>query len=344
MKVGILTFHKGFNCGAYLQTLYMSRTLESIGCEVVVINYESENAKKREIRHLFSSRHPKYFCQNLIKYFRFKFAQRKLNMSIPYTDSTDGSFFSSLDAIIYGSDEIWNVNNVISGFDPVFFGAGINSGRKVAYAPSFGDVSPKDTIPSLAIDKLKYFSKLSVRDINSKIILEKYGFASKLVVDPTLLLDNPLPQRKNVKPFLLVYATSLNSEIVNKIKSFARERELVIKCVGYRISGLSSDISIGPSQFERLFGEADYIVTNTLHGTLFSIKNNKRFCLIFDKYRQNKLQSIVSLFNINYLDNDNINSFEALLQQQPDIERINSLIQRHRAESLKFLKASLFDV
>ena len=73
IRVGIVTFHKGFNCGAFLQTFYLAETIKSLGHEPIVIDYESQSAKSKEFKFLFSSKHPFYFLQNLIKFTYLRF-------------------------------------------------------------------------------------------------------------------------------------------------------------------------------------------------------------------------------------------------------------------------------
>jgi len=337
MKIGILTFHNGFNCGAYLQTLYLSKALENLGHEPIIVNYESTAAKKREIMHLFSSRHPKFFFQNIIKYIRFKKSRRQFKMTKRFTEMDNILSGVNISAVILGSDEIWNYNNVISGLDLTYFGSGLDHIPKIAYAPSFGDVNHDEIIPDKITKHLREIKCLSVRDVNSSRLLSKQGIQAKIVCDPTLLKDSPIVSCYKKQPFILVYATNLSELLVKKIRAFAKANKLKIKCISYRIKGLSSDISVGPTQFEMLFAQSSYIVTNTLHGTLFSIKNKKKFCLIYDEYRKNKLQSIVEDFKILYLTKKNIDQFERIITMELNYDWINAKIQLLRAESIKYL-------
>ena len=177
-----------------------------------------------------------------------------------------------VDVIVFGSDEIWNYRNVISGMDLTYFGLGDYLHRRIAYAPSFGDIAASEKLP-VEMVKLAGFSHLSVRDKNSSSILKNYNLSAEVVSDPTMLSEKTLEVEAEAKEnYILVYATYLNSGLVQEVKNFAAKNSLSIKCISYRIKGLKSDISVGPFEFEELFSLASYVVTNTLTWNPFFIK------------------------------------------------------------------------
>ena len=345
LKLGILTFHRGYNCGAFLQALYLSRVLSSLGVEVKIINYESRKSKKNEIKHLFRTKNPKYLFQNIIKFLKFHSARKQFVLTKFSTNLEDILREEQFDAVIFGSDEIWNYQNAVSGLDLNFFGSLSFDVPKIAYAVSFGDVRKEKPLNRDIKDRLLQFKNISVRDNNSKEILTNNNIGSVVVSDPTMILEKKINNhisRKN--KFILVYATFLSSEIVKEIKKFARRKSLKILCICYHVPGLSCNLGIGPFDFEYLFENAEYILTNTLHGTLFSIRNKKKFCVVFNEYRRNKLENIIADYDIEYLTDENFSNLETMLEREINYELIFSRVAKNRDLSIRFLKDALADV
>ena len=142
-------------------------------------------------------------------------------------------------------------------------------------------------IPSSIVNHLQNFKSISVRDDNTKQRLIEAGFKeTKKVLDPTLLEDirklyqNQVIDKKYVLIYLTQYPIKLTSHIINEIKEFS---SLIIAKFFQLVSTTNLQIKIlGISPFEWLdfFANSKYIITNTFHGTVFSILYSKNLLLI----------------------------------------------------------------
>ncbi len=149
-------------------------------------------------------KNPVHAIQNFLKIKSFKKDQVAMNL---------GSMFFSrrkiadrFDIIIVESDIVWNFKNRFLGQDPVYFGKYLEGLKLISYAPSFGNVSIRDSGPEYVIHGLKSFSSISVRDTNSAEIVETIvGIKPNIVLDPTFLIDTKLFERDigvSMKPYL----------------------------------------------------------------------------------------------------------------------------------------------
>lgn len=311
MKIGIITFHCAHNYGAVLQAYASKFFLESLGHDVYFIDY-----RPRFLTH-------KYKVFNLYRFFSFSISKtiKKISYELPLLCDRrlkyikfekfinnyllcDGlrscktiEDYKKLDCIYLGSDQIWNTDLVgtdISfylgdlGLDvPVFsYGASLESNISIKYKDIF-------------TKSLKRMVAVSVREIESQRLLkEDVDIDSEFVVDPTLLLTNE--QWSNIiepmdvdKPYVLFYYFGHDMNTINSAEIFAKKNgcELFIVSVGvYKDKRYINNIS--PENFLWLIKNASYVLTNSYHGTVFSI--------IFDKpfYTLKKKGSNIRIYNL----------------------------------------------
>lgn len=250
-NIGILTFHDGFNCGAFLQAFALQETIKSLGFSPQIINYKSVRRKYYEYRFMFITRRPRILLGNIKKYLKFKKAHQLLNLSRSLSEQSHLATLS-YDAVIYGSDEIWNYSNMIVGVDPVYFGAGMERTSKVSYAPSCGNLDVNNDLPLVLKEGLRSFSSISVRDINSRDIVQEYSsIPVEIVLDPTFLYDfSAVEKICFASDFILVYSTGLSPELQNKAIKYARNKKKRIISIGYADSFCDVNvIGIGPLEF-----------------------------------------------------------------------------------------------
>lgn len=172
MKVGILTFHCANNYGAVLQCYALQEYLRSLGHEAYVIDYRPDYVVRRykvfsrrnwivrdfkkTIKKLFSE---PYLC--IVRYKRNKrlesFIKNRYNL---YPYSADKSVF---DAIVLGSDQIWNPNLTGKSFDEVFFGKDFHC-KKISYAASNRTESLSPAEEAFYIKHLAELDSIGVRE------------------------------------------------------------------------------------------------------------------------------------------------------------------------------------
>lgn len=209
---------------------------------------------------------------------------------------------STYDVCLVGSDQLWHPMGFASGFYNLMF---VNdSVPKIAYAASFGVSS----IPKFQHKGTKkYLERLdwiSVREQRGKEIVETLSNAkADFVCDPTMLLTKQewenfaAPSKKNInEPYIFVYFLGERSEIREKAKELAQKtgcKLVVMRHVDKFIKmddnfGDFAPYDINPRDFVNLLRNANYVVTDSFHGTIFSIMMEKKFITF---YRVSKLKS-----------------------------------------------------
>ncbi|EKO3714469.1 polysaccharide pyruvyl transferase family protein [Vibrio metschnikovii] len=340
MKIGILTFHDGINHGGFFQAFSTYSFLKNNGYDVEIINYKNRKHWLQEYKSFLCVKNPFVLISNLRKIIAFKKDQKKMDLG-RFSLNTK-NIKNSYDVIIVGSDIVWNYEWSFLGNDPVYFGHGLNSKKWISYAPSFGSVSysPK-SIPSYVESGLKKFSHISVRDENSKEIVNVVsGRDSKIVLDPTFLLDtNGMENSIDIsEPYFLIYAYLLSDNDINQALDFARKKNLKVVAIGYKVAMADINIiNVGPFDWIGYFSKADYVLTSTFHGTLYSIKYKKNFIVSSNENILNKTETILSKLGLrSKLSTGNLD-FEDVFSEGIDYDHVNSVLVSLIEESKKYL-------
>lgn len=300
MKAGLLTFHAAHHYGAQLQAYALYRAIARNGVEAEIIDYvrsDTMDAKRlfRPVKsavdvlaNLHTALHVKPLRQRANRFERFVSEQMRLSPRSYRTYADLETTPPAYDVYVCGSDQIWNPTIYREqDFDPAFFAAFAPSGRKIAYAPSFG--LPDMPLPHHAALRalIQGFSDLSVREHNGeKILSEVCGREAVTVLDPTLLLEAEEWQAIAVptpasEPYLLCYFISDPAPYATVVQTIAKRLKLrIVSLCGARrtVRGTRSAVlDAGPREFLGLFSQAAFVLTDSFHGTIFSINFSRPF-------------------------------------------------------------------
>lgn len=343
LRVGILTFHYGINHGSYLQSYALFKTLENLGHNVEIINYGNFMRRLREYKVFLITKNIKTLINNMRKIRKFKKSHKKFKLGKPLFTHKEVQR-KHYDAIVIGSDEVWNFNNPLFNFnyDPIYFGHNLSVNKIIAYAPSFGNVSVKSKVPQGVIEGLKRFNAVSVRDENSQRIIEKIlGYKPDIVLDPTFLYnfdgEEIEPPYKN---YILVYATGLKQKYIEKLKEFGRKQNKKIISIGYKNNWCSINvITLDPFEWLGYFKNADYVITNTFHGSIYSVIYKKQFISIPHRSKKNKIMSFAKLLSLKniFIDGD----LSLLLNKRVEYDKVIEKIDFLQKKSIKYLMENL---
>lgn len=305
-KIGILTFHKSLNYGSALQAFALVQKLRKLGYDAEVIDYKQYNysfqyallklpvsagALKYDIIHLS-------FLGTLIK--REKafpaFCEKYLHLSRQkYQYGDDLSRLNEqYDSIICGSDQIWNPD--AADFDPNYFLPNIKNVKKVSYAASInGGSLEKTPIAEQLRQNLLDFDALSVREKSGKENLDCFLVGKRdisVVLDPTLLHDKSVydevsAPRLVTEPYIFFYSINFKPDAVQAAENLSKRTGLPVY---FLFAGRGNKYvlkagktfrvwkkSVGPEAFISLLKYSDYVVTNSFHGTAFSVIYEKKF-------------------------------------------------------------------
>ena len=322
MRIGILTFHRAHNFGAFLQAFALKTFLVERGHEVEFVDYwPKEHAALYKYFHSEDVKSVKSFLREcLVAYYRRRKAKPflkahadvlKLDRTPRYTKHQE-LLSVEYDIIIYGSDQIWWKSRLkgVDGFDPAYWGMYVPASvRRVVYAASMGaiELNPceKQTVKQL----LKGFEFISVREIQLKEEIKSLTEKNiEVNIDPTLLLDKDfwakfcthIPESR----YILYYRMMADKEADISVKLLSDQTGLPIVELGATISTyrhLSKYTkSASPFDFISLIRNAEYVVSTSFHGVAFSIIFEKQFYAIGMGNRSNRVQSLLSALGIEY--------------------------------------------
>lgn len=319
-KVGVLTWHYYPNFGSALQAYALVRTIKKLGYKVDVINYRSAKygittTSKDYIRYIVSIV-SKIFPRNVRKRFAYSFvAFRKKYLSetgVIYDKKLLAEKCDKYDILVCGSDQIW-APNVFNSVYMLDFADG-DKKRKVSYAASVGLNEIPDNMKELYKTLLSDFSFISVReDLGQKCLMQACGIESKVVLDPTLLLDVSVYRRLQHKPddinepYIFCYFLNAEHNYRECVEKYAKDKQLKIYGVSLNKEDkwMTRVENIGPREFLYLVDNAETVFTDSYHGTIFSLLFHNEFYL-FERFRNDdpicqnsRIIQLDKLFGIN---------------------------------------------
>lgn len=354
MKVAFITIHVGINVGSNLQAIATSESLKKAGHDPILINYIPPRVTYKRIwREIFVKPFKTPWRLLLFPFCIYnnwnfnRYLSRRCVMSDPIFKEDD--FISKLpaaDLYLVGSDQVWNFK-YNEGHDSHYFYSGV-TGRKVAYASSIGIEALTPDDKSYLQKELKEFEKVSVREDRAVDILKSLGINSVQLIDPTLMLDKfewtKFMSKKLVdEPYVLVYLPyniADKEKIYKSVKMVADRKKLKIVTFSWDILlEKKADKTIffaSPGDFLSLMYYADYVITNSFHGTAFSINLNKKFWTFAPSHFSTRISSLANLVGLqNRIVNDYISVSSIDEHIQYDV--INRLLEDERKKSLQFL-------
>ena len=377
-KIGVITILKTNNYGAELQAYATQAILRKLGYNAEIIDYlfykNPQHKKTRRSQPVFNLGLKKKIAEwayplitnlrslgnkqkNDVRVKRFEqFHMENTKLSVVYK-SMDELYDAKLDYDVYmvGSDQVWNPG-IYSSLLPYMLTFAPKGKKRVSYASSFG-VSQIDASQQWLYKKyLPEFSAIGVREKNAVEMVEEItGCRATWVLDPTLLLNKEdweevaSEVRYVTGPYVLLYELTPCPYIKKLAYAMRKEKGLTIVRICKRAAEEDKDESIvnvidaGPAEFVRLFADADMIITNSFHGTAFSINFSKDFYTIAPqkKHNNSRQKSLLELFNLESRFIPENTPINLISTEQIDYDSIGDILDEERAKSFNFLKHSI---
>lgn len=367
MKVAVITRHAICNYGSFLQSYALQKAIEKLGNEAVIIDYireDEEYHKRINIALKKSNRWNKNILMRTIyKLSRYpetvlmekkfaKFRKQYLNMTKLYSSLQElKDDKPQADIYCTGSDQVWGPIS-LDNYDPAYFlDFTSDEDVKISYAASFGKTK-------FAGDSMMYFEKalkkykyLSVRENSAAEIIRNMDIDKvEQVLDPTLLLNadewSTLIEKEVAGKYVLVYQIHSNPELDRYAEEFAKKVNLPLLRVSFYLHQVSRSgkliylPTIG--EFLSYIKNAEYMVTDSFHGTAFAINFNTQFVNVVHDETATRNQSLLQLTGLT----DRIITDKAdfsIINKRIDFTKVNSIIEEHRKMSMDKLKTYFFD-
>lgn len=378
MKIGIITIQNVNNYGAELQCCALCRKLQSMGYDAEVINYlfgihpnHIHTGEKRTVSISFKQDIKVRLlpiAQNLLCLFhhknkklrnqRFEEFHAKYNgltkMVYPSVRSLYEANFD-YDVLCIGSDQVWNYEKGYS-LEPFFASFDKKGTRKISYGSSIGLSKLSPEAENVFKKELSGFTSLSVREQQASDLLHKLlNKDVDVVLDPTLLLNSNewlevaktemCPNEK----YVLVYIVTIKpcNYVLEVARKVAKERGLKIVRIcrdaypEHSGNDVEEILTAGPSDFVGLFSRAEFVVTNSFHGTVFSINFSKPFYSVIKSHHStnSRLTSILKKLGLE----NRIVLVGSPLPNICDIDYAvpNERLEEERLHSIEYLRKAL---
>lgn len=382
-KVGIITIVNVNNYGAELQAFATFRKLQLMGYNAEIINYLYYKDWRYIDSKMSRSFNSMSIKGKIIYFAKYRVASFVLNKILPLICkdvklriANFNSFhqhntrFSKLyksmkdlytdtpiyDVYMVGSDQVWNPN-ASSSIEPYFLTFAPHSALTVSYASSFGvSKIENNSIANRIKLGLSSIKTISVRESSGvNLVKELTGRTAQLVCDPTLLLNKSewtmfmkpvsnMPQR-----YVLIYQLSESDAIVKLATRIGKQEQIPVYRICKRAFKVKKDkgvvniLNAGPSEFLSLITNASFIITNSFHGTAFSINFDVPFYTVVSakKKNNNRMESLLDYVGLGKrIVKDDVDITNLPIVGY-DVNATQLKLKSFRLESEKFLEDAL---
>lgn len=362
-KVGIITFHAAHNYGSVLQAYALQKIIANMGYKCEIINLRTPKqieiysilTKRKGLKYILKNAyHLLYLKKRKIRHRRFEeYISSKYILSEQEYSSCDELIKNppEYDFYISGSDQIWNLATGDS--DLAYFLAFVKSGKKIAYAPSFGpigdlNVEQKEIIKNL----IKDYHFLSIRENSgASLVDELIGEKIPVLIDPAMLLkksewdiiSKPVTVNFDYIFFYTLFATPY---MIKTVRALSRKLNLpvITPYVSNQYDVITNFIKTtdcGPCEFLSYIKNAKIVCTSSLHSTVFSILYEKPFFAI-DGMKDKRINTLLTKTSLTHRA-ITLNEFEGKIKNcyNIDFSEAKKTLKTEKIKSMEFLTKAL---
>lgn len=370
-KVGIMSMQRIANYGSFLQAYALKRMMEELGYEIEFVDYhvgtpvisedvDSQNKFVRKLKKGIETLQYQAPLAHKLAFIRYKqsFSQKYMPL---LGISNVRNYNPSLDCLVIGSDEVFNCiqKNSNVGYSPELFGKDHHAKRLITYAASFGNTTLEKLEKYKKVDEvgslLKEFDAISVRDANSGAIVEQLtGKEPVYHLDPALMYDfinccDQIPQIHTNEKYLILYAYAgrISRGEADWISQYAKKKKLKV----YAIGGIQkcADRFIDCSPFEVLayFNNAEEVITDTFHGSIFSVITHRPFTTLIRKSvgnsygNEEKLSDLLQRLHLTERMTTRIEDVEKINATYIGYPEVDNILQGQRKSAREYLQKNL---
>ncbi len=374
--VGIMSMQRIHNYGSSLQAYGLRRLIEGLidDVDVSFVDYEpgrilvedegssgSVSPLRRVVSKVVEYNQVDAKLSDKLRFFNHK--RRYGRRYFPMLGiSAEPNRDLDLDVQVIGSDEVFNCvqSNTNVGYSRDLFGHGSPARRLLSYAGSFGNTSI-EKIEAYGIgrhlaDDFSRFSAISVRDQNSaQIVTRLTGQSPAVHVDPVLAydfmsLEARIPkQRQHEGKYLIVYGYSgrldhAENEILTR---YARSIGATILCFGGVQECCDRFIDCNPFELLAYFRDAEAVITDTFHGTIFAIINSRPFGTVIRRSvghaygNEEKLGFLLDTFGLASQKVTDMSGISDILGNAIDHQSVGATLEQERNRTRAFLTSTI---
>lgn len=381
-KIGVCACYNTKNYGSMLQSLATGKVLEKLGYSYEFIRYTRKPTIELILKSLdripeiingkiLNEKQQKALSQypDIVKGIKRRNSCFDSFMNQTFTKlSPQYNTYRELEnaalnysAILVGSDQLWRPEGYSTGFYNLMFVP--DEIPKIAYATSFGVSKIPENKKKIARSFLSRIDYISVRELRaSEMVKELIGRNVPTVVDPTLLFtgeewEKIVSKKKIIKEkYIFCYLLGNNLQHRKWAEELKRETGYKIVTIPHLDEFVECDVTFGdyslydvdPANFVNLIRNAEYVCTDSFHGSVFSILNHKQF-VTFNRFEEGSKNSrnsrIESLFSQTALNNRRVTSSSVeicrAMDEKIEYDLVEKKLSKMRDKSVSFLQEAL---
>lgn len=381
-KIGVCACYDQKNYGSMLQALATVIKIEELGYDYEIIRYSRKITTDLLLRSL--SRIPEKVKYMAAQYMRKRkisgiegltqkiqlrndcfnrFYKEKFCKTSPVynTYSELEKAAANYSAVLVGSDQLWRPEGYSTGFYNLMFVP--DETPKISYATSFGVSQIPDNKRKTAKTFLKRIDHISVRELRaSEMIKELIGRNVPTVVDPTLLFtgeewEKIIPRKEIInEKYIFCYLLGLNPQHRKWVEELKQQTECKIVTIPHLDEFVECDVvfgdyqlfDVGPAEFINLIRNAEYVCTDSFHGSVFSILYHKLF-VTFNRFsdesknsRNSRIESLLKQTGLEKRRMTNSDQHIAnIIQSEINYCQVEKNLTEMRTKSVAYLESAL---
>lgn len=298
-KVGIVTFHNALSYGAVLQSYALQRFMMKNGVDNEIVNYQCDymNKNYKRLIRIVKGKKLKSFAGSLLQ---LKNKKKSLQLSksfqelflITGKEVTRDNIYKIADEyslFIAGSDQVWSPDCV--GFDKTYFLDFAKPEQKYSYAASFGATKIPEEKTKEYKTLLSDFRDYSVREKSgAELVKNLTGYNARVDIDPTLLLTSDewdkITSEVDIKrPYIFLFNVLKPKRMIEYAVKLGQTKNMPVYYLNDKhlpINGIKYLNPVSADEFVSIIKNAEYVVTNSFHGSAFSVLYHKKFVMELD--------------------------------------------------------------
>lgn len=357
-KVGIVTYHRAVNYGAVLQAYALNRKIKNFDIDVETIDYNCEavNAQYNYRKLNKCASFKNFVAHNLTcflrrrKKIRFTEFLKRFSLSETCDRESIHKMSERYEIFITGSDQVFNP--VCHRNDPTYFLDFVYGGSKNCYAASLGSIAQFESSKIDVILLLKEFDKLSFREADATEYMESVLDKKCItVMDPVWFLDknewSEIAMSNEKRQFIFVYNLMDYKYMERFVSKLSKETGLPVVVVNRTLrgdllyfGGAKNRSNCSPEEFLGYIRDAQYVVTDSFHGTSLSILFEKQICIALNPSADNTNSRLHTILNLTGLSDYTIDKDRLICKTESiNYDVVNGRLMPQINDSVQFLKS-----
>lgn len=311
-RIGLLTIHDTINFGSQLQTYSLYKAVESLGCNVKLIDYKCDAIAARESTlPLKEAKNIKDVVKSLVLHRNLEkrknsfhhFMTAHMSISQEYNKDTIVGANEEFDTFLVGSDIVWGLNITGNDFNYMLDFAD-DAKKKISFSSSVGTKWDSDEEKKVQ-ECLSRFDQIAVRESEAAEWINPLVTSSvEVTCDPTMLWDREFWEKLTHKPnkiekYVLVYMSDPENVCVKRAMEYGKRYKMPVYYINYRapVLGTVDKRPVSLEEWISLFYHAEVIFSASYHGLLYSLYFEKKvfFFNWTNKSRMNSLAGRLSI-------------------------------------------------